>query len=242
MQALSPGGTVHRMKTSRRTLALALTGVVVAAAAVAVVLVLVSRGGGDGNGGSATTTAAAASRPASVRGIPQQGIVLGNPDAPALEEYADVQCPYCGEAALKLLPDVIDQYVRTGKVKLVWRGLAFLGPDSVKGLKAIDAAAAQNRLWDVAERLYERQGQENSGWVTDELLDEVGASVAGLDVSRWKSDFESSATSKLMDEASTAATNAGVRGTPTFLLDGRPVPLSALDIAAFHKAIDPMLG
>jgi len=230
------------MTRSRRTLVIALLGAVAVAAVVAGVLIAVSSGGAEGSGSAATTTSSTApSRPSFLVGVPQDGIVLGNPDAPALEEFADPQCPFCAEASKQLLPEIVEQYVKTGKVKLVWRGIAFIGPDSEKGLRAIDAAAAQDRLWDVAERLYARQGAENSGWITDDLLTEVGQGVAGLDVGTWKDDFDAPQTTKVIDEAVTEATNGGVRGTPTFVFRGQQLSLSALDIGAFHQALDPLL-
>jgi protein-disulfide isomerase len=233
------------MKTPRRTLAIALAGAVVVAGALATVLILVSRGGGDGGGGgggATTSSSTAPSRPASLRGVPQNGIVLGNPSAPALYEYADIQCPFCADATIVMIPDVIAKYVRTGKIKLVWHGLAFLGPDSLTGLRAIDAAAEQNRLWDMVERLYTQQGTENSGWVTTGLLEQVGAGIAGLDVEKWKAAWDSDAVNTMISEAESAAKDVGVGGTPTFVFKGQHLQLAGFTIADFSQAIDPLLG
>jgi protein-disulfide isomerase len=61
-------------------------------------------------------------------GIQQHGIVLGSPNAPVtLVEFADLQCPYCGEFARNALPQIVRDYVRTGRVKVAFQGLAFLG-------------------------------------------------------------------------------------------------------------------
>ena len=81
-------------------------------------------------------------------GIPQHGDTLGSPKAPVtLVEYADMQCPYCGEFARTTLPTLIRDYVRTGKVKIVFHGLEFVGPDSDTALRAVYAAGRQNKLW-----------------------------------------------------------------------------------------------
>jgi protein-disulfide isomerase len=135
--------------------------------------------------------------------------------AVTLVEYADVQCPYCAEWARRTLPYVVDKYVRTGRVRVVFRGLAFLGPDSVLGLRAVVAAGAQNKLWTLLEELYERQGYENSGWVGEELGDAVAA-VPGLDQRRLDRDAGSAATERVLGRNAHAAQLAGVGGTPSF--------------------------
>src|SRR4051812_48259497 len=117
-----------------------------------------------------------------LRGIPQSGNVLGRPDAPVtLVEYADPQCPYCGIWARETFPTLVREYVRTGKVRIVWRGLAFVGADSRTALATAVAAGQQDRLFDVVALLYRNQGVENTGWVSDALLRRVGAAVPGLD-------------------------------------------------------------
>ena len=103
----------------------------------------------------------AAATPASplLDGIPQDGTVLGRPDAPVtLIEYADLQCPYCAQWARGALPLLVREYVRTGKLRIEFRGLAFIGPDSDTALRAALAAGRQNRLWNVVELLYADQG------------------------------------------------------------------------------------
>ena len=155
-------------------------------------------------------------------GVPQRGAVLGRPDAPVtVVEYADLQCPYCAEWSARTLPVLVDDYVRTGKVRLVFRGLAFLGPDSDTALRAALAAGKQKRLWNVVHDLYARQGPENAGWVTDSLLSEVGAGKVDR-TAPWI-DVQIARDAK-------AAEAAGVNGTPAFQVGhtGSPPALVAI--------------
>src|SRR3954451_20336105 len=97
-----------------------------------------------------------------LRGIPQRGPWLGRATAPlTVVEYVDVQCPYCARFSDEIFPTVVKRYVRTGRVRILFRGLAFVGPDSVRGLRWATAAGRQNRLWNVVELLYANQGAEN---------------------------------------------------------------------------------
>ena len=100
--------------------------------------------------------------------------MLGDPDAPVtVTEYVDLQCPICAEASKQTLPTLINDYVRTGKVKLQARTLSFLGPDSVRAAQVAAGAREQGRLWPFLETFYAAQGTENSGYVTDDFLREV---------------------------------------------------------------------
>jgi protein-disulfide isomerase len=180
-------------------------------------------------------------------GIPQQGPALGRRLAPVtLVEYADLQCPYCAQWALQTLPVLARDYVRTGRLRIVFRGLAFLGPDSRTALEATVAAGRQNTLWDVVEALYRRQGTENSGWVTEELLADVARGIPRLDSARWGSDRELRWTSVEIARAARSARAAGVSGTPAFMVGptgGRlePVALRSLGPEGIVPAIEAAL-
>ena len=60
--------------------------------------------------------------------------MLGNPDATVrMLQFEDLQCPICKKYTDDAFPAIVDEYVRPGRVKIDFRGLAFLGPDSLKG-------------------------------------------------------------------------------------------------------------
>ena len=152
-------------------------------------------------------------------GIPQQGAVLGSPTAPVtLVEYADLQCPYCGRWARETLPTLIERYVRPGKLRIVFNGMAFVGPDSNTALRTAFAAGAHNHLWDVVDGLYLRQGTENSGWVSDDLIREVAAGVPGLDAGNLLEARWDSSVAAQIDRAAANATAVGIDSTPSFQL------------------------
>jgi protein-disulfide isomerase len=115
-------------------------------------------------------------------------------------------------------PDIVRKYVRTGKVKVVWNGIAFLGPDSEKALRYVNAAGQQNKLWHVAELLYRNQGVENSVWVTNALLRSIAKAVPGLDADTVNGAINSSAVNRQMADAANQYTNFGFAGTPSFAI------------------------
>ena len=181
-------------------------------------------------------------------GIPQNGRVLGRPDAPVtLVEFADLQCPFCAQWSQQAFPELVNDYVRTGKVRLVFGGMAFLGPDSEQALRFALAAGRQGKLWNVVHLLYANQGTENSGWVSDRLLRGIGAAIPGF------------ATKHALDEASTVpvhqevesmageATSLGVSATPSFAAGRtggalRLIEVRSLDAEGLRPALDALLA
>ena len=175
--------------------------------------------------------------------------MLGDPKAPVtLVEWADLQCPYCREWALVTLPSLVRDYVRPGKLQIVFRGLAFLGPDSQRALQVALAAALQNRLWQVVDLLYRLQGIENSGWATDALLRDVATTVPGLDLQRLLAYANSAGVHDAIVQAARAGDAAHVTGTPTFHI-GRTATKQLrlfkptnLGEGPFKAAIESLLG
>jgi protein-disulfide isomerase len=232
----------------QRNRLLLLGGAVVAAAVVVVVLILVLATGG-GSSSATTTSSAPPASPASsssLAGIPQHGDTLGRASAPAtVLVFEDPQCPFCREWNVGTLPTVLAEYVRTGRIKLVYRGIEIIGPNSVKGLRAIYAAGAQNKLWNLVDALYAKQGAENSGWITDAAIREA-AKVSGADGNAILAASSSPAVTSQLRQAAQDATRASVQGTPTFVVQRPPglpqhLQLSALDAASFTAALDAAL-
>jgi protein-disulfide isomerase len=181
-----------------------------------------------------------------LNGIPQEGRVLGSPKAPVtLVEYADPQCPGCRAYTETIFPVVVNQYVRTGKVRIEFRGYPFLGKDSVKGYRVLLAAARQNKLWNLQEAMYRHQGAENRGWVTDDLIRRLAAHIHGLDVARLFTDAERSDIRAAAEGAADAASEAGIPGTPSFLIqpgDAPPYLIRVGSTQEMQAALDDALS
>jgi protein-disulfide isomerase len=181
------------------------------------------------------------------RGIPQKLNVVGNPNAPVtMVEFADLQCPFCRQFALNALPAIVRDYVRPGKVKLVFAGLAFIGPDSETAVRAAYAAGLQNRLWQFLDLLYRNQGPENSGWVTDALLRATARAIPGVGASTMMAARHTSEIDNAILATQQQASSARVNETPTFFA-GRTggtlnrIPLTSLTPAAFRPTLDALL-
>ena len=236
----------ERPAPSSRLLFLGAVGAaVVLAGALVAASQLGSRSAASGERPTAIAGTAATQR--LLGGIPQDGVVLGAPDAPVtLVEYADIQCPYCGMWARDVFPTVVNEYVRPGKVRLELRPLAFVGADSETGARAALAAASQHKLWNVVDLLYRDQGAENTGWLTESFLRSVAGSVPGLDHARMLADAGSIAVEQELGSVASAATAARVERTPTFDLGPTGGPLhrlevDALDVRTFRAALDRAL-
>jgi len=215
------------------------------AAVVAVVLILV---GSSGNSNAPTTTAQSTT-PANTSlfgGIQQHGDTLGKPGAPvSLTVFEDPQCPFCRDWDLETLPTVVERYVRTGRVKLVYRGIEIIGLNSLNGLRAIYAAGRQNKLWTLVNELYTVQGAENSGWITATVVRQAASAIGADGAAILAASNTAGVTAELV-KAAKEATADSVNGTPTFVLQrpaGLPQPLtvSALDPATFTSALDAAL-
>ena len=221
-------------------------GALLVAAVAATVLILASRGG-SGPAEQPASIVGAVQTAALLQGIPQHGTALGSPQAPVtLVEYGDLQCPICASWATQALPTIVGRYVRTGKVRLEFRGLAFLGPDSLTALRTALAAAPAGKLWNVVDLLYRNQGGDNSGWVTASLLQAVVGAV-GLEAKAVLAARSSTAVTDALTSAAQQASLDGVPGTPTFEL-GRtggnlePVHLTTFDPSQLSAAIDAALA
>ena len=196
-------------------------GVLAAVGAVAVVLAvaIATSGGGSTTAATGSRVVGAAFSSRLLAGIPQHGLELGNPSAPVhLVEYADLQCPYCDEYATQALPQLVTDYVRTGKVSMEFRNLSFIGPDSVRAGRVAAGAAEQNRLWNFIDLMYRNQGQENTGYATDAYLRRLLMSVPGLDVAAALRASTSPAADAELSAANADATVHGINSTPSFLI------------------------
>jgi protein-disulfide isomerase len=157
-----------------------------------------------------------------LNGIPQQGTAIGNPKAKlTLVEFGDLQCSACSWFSENVLPEVIQNYVRKGKLRIEFEGqtiIDYAHHDSARLLKMALAAGAQNRLWNFAEIAYANQGSEDSGYATDSYLKSISAAVPGLDTTKAFSVSQTSAFAGAIEKSHSRFDALRFPGTPSFLL------------------------
>ena len=209
----------HQQPRATRARRLAL----VAAVAVAAVVIAAVVSSSGGSSPAPATPAAGGSAPTNAlfTGIPEQNGVLGDPSAPVtITEFVDLQCPICAETSRTTLPQLIQNQVKTGKVKLDARALQFIGPDSVRAAQVAAGAREQGRLWPFLAAFYAAQGQENSGYATDDFLRSVAQS-AGVNADEALAYAQTDAAADQLNQANSEAQTRGIDSTPSFVVTGK---------------------
>lgn len=176
---------------------------------------------------------------------PQIGddVILGSKDAPVtLIEFGDYQCPFCARFFSETEEQIRKQYIETGKVKMVYKDYAFLGPESVAAAQAAECAKDQGKYWVYHDALYNEEivdNQENSGNLTTDRLKEI-AVENGLNKSQFDPCFDSKKYESEVNGDYDEAQTLGVQATPTIFINNQKFT-GALPFAAFQEAIDKIL-
>jgi len=204
----------------RRTRLLQLGAGAVFLAIVAVVVLIVINGNSD-SGGDPQNLEGVETVDNLTKGIPQQGMVLGDPKAKVeLIEYGDLQCPVCKAYSEEFLPQIIENKVKSGEAKVIFRNFTIIGPQSSTAGAAALAAGAQGRGWEYLELFYRNQGTENAGYADDDFLTAVAKGAGVKDIAKWNEDRKST---KFTDEVAATTEEAerlGLTGTPSFAIKG----------------------
>jgi len=170
-------------------------------------------------------------------------VVLGDANAPvSLIEYGDYQCPFCHDFFKETESVIRDQYIKTGKVKMVFRNFSFLGPESDTAAAAAECAKDQQHFWDYHDALYNaetKDGKENNGNITRAFLIKL-AGDAKLDVPAFTSCVDSGKYATKIQQDMQDAQQYGVNSTPTVFINGQKFE-GALPTAQFTAAIDAAL-
>jgi protein-disulfide isomerase len=177
--------------------------------------------------------------------------VLGSPNAPVtLVYFGDLECPICREFTLGALPTIIQKYVRAGKLKIEYKSLetATREPETFKTQQiAALAAGKQQKAWNYIELFYHEQGQEDSGYVTEEYLQKLARGVPGLNIPVWTEDRKDPTLENQITTDAQLANNEGFNGTPSFLIGKTGQKLDKLgevsltDPSGFESAIESKL-
>jgi protein-disulfide isomerase len=218
-QRLSEEAQAASAERRQRLIKLGSAAAFLAVVVVAVLIVVASSGGGSGGDASNLTEVAEVEQ--LLEGIPQHGMVLGEPSAKAtLLEFGDLQCPFCKAYSEEVLPQVIENQIAAGNARLSFNNYTIIGPQSTPAGAAAIAAGKQGRAWNYIELFYRNQGEENSGYVTDEFLTAIARGAGVPDIARWNKDRKSKRVVAEVEATTAKAEGLGFSGTPSFAVEG----------------------
>jgi protein-disulfide isomerase len=190
-------------------------------AIIAVVVVIVVASSGSSSGGDAQNLVETKQVDTLLAGIPQHKLVLGKSTAPVeLIEYGDLQCPICKEYSEEFLPSIIEKQVRNGEAKIIFRNFTIISEESIPAGQAAIAAGTQGRGWNYIELWYRNQGEERSGYVTEEFMEGIAKGASVPNMAEFNKERKTKATKEEVSRTYQQAQTFGFNGTPSFAIKG----------------------
>ncbi|QMU55285.1 MAG: thioredoxin domain-containing protein [Nitrosopumilus sp.] len=146
--------------------------------------------------------------------------ILGNSNAPiTLIEFGDYQCHFCNVFFHSTENEILEKYVKTGKVKMIFKDYNIIGPDSINASHGSHCASDQGLFWEYHDILYSNWTGENNGWASSENLSKFAHEI-GLDVDEWSECMENGQHSQIILASNEDAGKLGLTGTPAFFVIG----------------------
>ncbi|MEK7193984.1 MAG: thioredoxin domain-containing protein [Patescibacteria group bacterium] len=192
-----------------------------------------------------------------ISGKPQIGddVVLGDPNAPVtMIVFGDYQCPFCAKFFKETESLIVKNYVETGKVKMIFKDLAFLGPESVAAAEAAECARDQQKYWQYHDALYEieysevkkviageMKTNEGNGNLNRNLFKEI-ASGLQMNSDEFSKCFDSEKyAAEVENDIKEAKASISRLSTPTIFIDDKMIQ-GAYPYNVFSQAIDEALN
>ena len=165
------------------------------------------------------------------------GPTKGSADAPVvMVEFSDFQCGYCRLFWRETLPKIEEQYIRTQKVRFIYRHMAIRGEGSVLAARAASCAHDQGKFWQYHDALW---GKGMPLAFTSARLKSYAAELH-LDEGPFADCLDSGKHAELVETETTWGYALRANGTPSFLMNGHLV-IGAYPFEAFQRALDELL-
>lgn len=171
--------------------------------------------------------------------------ILGNPKAPVtLIEFGDFKCPVCRRFEETVFPLLKKDYIDTGKVKMTFLNMQFIGPDSVTAGIAGESVYHQNpqAFWQFYDAIYRNQQDESTIWATPEFLVQLAKQhVTGIDVTRLEQDIRTQKYAADVERDMNNGKKLGINAVPAVYVNGVKVD-NPLDYTQLKQALDEALA
>ena len=142
--------------------------------------------------------------------------ILGNSNAEiTLIEFGDYQCHFCNVYYQNTEHEILEKYVMTGKVNVIFKDYTIIGQDSLRAAHAAHCASEQGKFWEYHDTLYNNWGGENSGWAGSENILRFAEEV-GLNMNEFVECNVDKRYEQQIAASNTDAQKLGITGTPAF--------------------------
>jgi len=157
-----------------------------------------------------------------------------------LIEYGDFQCPACA-SYYPLLKSLKADYGDKFTFKFSHYPLVSIHQNAMAAHRAAEAAAKQDKFWEMHDTLYERQTVWASSQNASRIFEDY-ATELGLNIDQFKQDVASGEVNDIINSDVKAAQAAGATSTPTFVLEGKKIDNAPQDVDGFKKLIDEAIA
>ena len=169
------------------------------------------------------------------------GLSIGDLDAPVvLIDYGDLRCPYCAKWMEQVEPELVDKYVRTGKLRIEFRNMVLFDQPSLLGARAVIAAAQQGKGYALMQKIYSTMPHKGHGEITVPLVRKWAEELQLKDIDHFMKDAQSTKFDAQIAEGKQEAHSMGFQSVPAFLINGYPV-LGARDTQTYIDIIESAL-
>jgi protein-disulfide isomerase len=144
--------------------------------------------------------------------------IMGNPNAPiTILEWGDYQCTFCYKFHQNTLDIINDDFIKTSKVKLIFKDFPLNGPDSLLAAEATYCAQDQNKYWEYHDELYKNWGGERTGWITRESLNKFAITI-DLNLKEFNDCLDNHTYKDRVNTHYQFGKELGIDATPSFLV------------------------
>ena len=144
--------------------------------------------------------------------------IIGDPSATiTIVEWGDYQCTFCYKFHQSTMNIIKQDFIETGKVKLVFKDFPLNGPDSVLAAEAAYCAQDQGKYWQYHDELYKNWGGEKTGWITRDSLDKFATTVS-LDLEKFDKCLDDHKYLERVNQMYEFGREIGIDATPSFLV------------------------
>ncbi|MFA6325500.1 MAG: thioredoxin domain-containing protein [Candidatus Paceibacterota bacterium] len=168
---------------------------------------------------------------------------LGDKNAPITYiEYGDYQCPVCGYFFTTVVSQLKKDYIDTGKVKFVFRGFQFLGPESFDAANAVLCAKEQGKFWEFNDAILNaeiKDGKEHNGNLNKDLFLKIATDVGIADKDSFIACSDNGKYAEKIKEDSQKINESGINSTPTSVINGQVIV--GVDYARIKNVIETIL-